>query len=137
MQFMRFYRLLSLIAALSLISVLFFGFVIVPAAAQSDTMQFRYNAQHTGDYSPVVGNTQPNGQLRWNFTTGAWVYTTPVVANGIVYAGSDDGNFYAVNATTGVEVWRFHTIRTETVTVAFSSPAAAKGVVYFAYDNRT
>jgi len=117
MQFMRFYRLLSFIAAISLISVLFFGFVSVPASAQSDTMQFRYNAQHTGDYSVAAGSTQPNGNLRWNFTIGGHLQS-PVVSNGIVYIACANYTdslditygaevfIYAINAKNGAEVWR-------------------------------
>jgi len=54
-----------------LITVLFAGAVTVPAAAQYDTMQFRYNAQQTGDYSPVARTSQPNGLLKWSFETGS------------------------------------------------------------------
>jgi hypothetical protein len=52
-----------------LIIVLFAGAGAIPAAAQTDTMQLRYNATHTGDYSAVAGSVQPNNQLKWNYTT--------------------------------------------------------------------
>jgi glucose dehydrogenase len=29
----------------------------------------------------------------------------PAVANGVVYVGSEDGNVYALNATTGAKLW--------------------------------
>jgi outer membrane protein assembly factor BamB len=32
----------------------------------------------------------------WSFTTGGFVLSSPAVANGIVYVGSDDGNVYAI-----------------------------------------
>ena len=31
----------------------------------------------------------------------------PAVANGMVYAASDDGNLYALNASTGAFVWDY------------------------------
>ncbi len=36
-------------------------------------MMFHYNAQHTGDYSPVGGPVSSNRRLLWNFTTGNWL----------------------------------------------------------------
>lgn len=51
------------------------------------------------------------------------------VANGVVYVGSDDGNVYALNATTGAELWSFDTGGT------VSSPAVADGTVYVGSGN--
>ena len=36
-----------------------------------------------------------------------WQAATPVVVDGVVYAGSGDGSFHAVDAATGVRKWRF------------------------------
>ena len=47
---MRSCKILSFSIVILLITVVFAG--AVPAAAQTDTMQYRYNATHTGDYSP-------------------------------------------------------------------------------------
>jgi len=52
---MRAYKIVSFSAIILLVTLLFAGVVTIPAAAQHDTMQFRYNASHTGDYSPVAG----------------------------------------------------------------------------------
>jgi len=51
-------KIVSFSVVILLITVLFAGAVTVPAAAQYDTMQYRYNAQHSGDYSPVAGATR-------------------------------------------------------------------------------
>jgi outer membrane protein assembly factor BamB/tetratricopeptide (TPR) repeat protein len=62
------------------------------------------------------------------FRTGATIRSSPVVADGVIYFGSDDGYLYAVdldNFETGNERWKFKTggeIR--------SSPAAGDGVIY-------
>ena len=37
------------------------------------------------------------------------VYTSPAVANGVVYFGSDDGNLYALNSSTGAKLWSYAT----------------------------
>src|SRR5205807_92952 len=43
----------------------------------------------------------------WFFPTGDAVTANPVVVAGTVYVGSWDGNFYALDARTGAERWRF------------------------------
>jgi len=65
---------------------------------------FRHDSQHTG-YTP--SRIPSTVKQKWNFTTlgpGA-VKTSPVVADGMVFVGSDDGNFYALNQTTGKILW--------------------------------
>ncbi len=47
------------------------------------------------------------GNEVWTFETGGAVAAPIVVAGGRVYVGSFDGVFYAINASTGVEEWRF------------------------------
>jgi len=123
---MRVYKIVSFSVVIILITVVFAGAVTVPAAAQHDTMQFRYNAQHTGDYSPVAGPVQSNGRLLWNYTTGGSIsLSSPAVANGVVYVSSEDYNIYALNATTGAKFWNYATRG-----YIVSSPAVANGVVY-------
>ena len=122
---MRVYKILSFSVVILLITVVFAGAVTVPAAAQSDTMQFRYNAQHTSDYSPVAGSTMSIGKLMWNYTTADIVFSSPAVSNGVVYVGSYDSNVYALNATTGATVWNY-----TTGGAVLSSPAVVNGVVY-------
>ena len=120
---MRTYKILSLSVVILLIAVVFVG--VVPAAAQYDTMQYRYNAQHSGDYSPVAGPVPSNGQLKWSYTITGYVTSSPAVANGVAYVGSTDGNVYALNATTGANLWSYTTGGN-----VESSPAVANGVVY-------
>jgi len=120
---MRTYKILSLSVVILLIAVVFVG--VVPAAAQYDTMQYRYNAQHSGDYSPVAGPVPSNGQLKWSYTTGSYVSASPAVANGVVYVGGDDNNVYALYANNGTKLWSFATGQG-----FYSSPAVANGIVY-------
>ena len=64
--------------------------------------------------------------LKWSYTTGSTVYSSPAVVDGVVYIGSEDNNLYALNATTGAKLWSYTTgDRVD------SSPAVANGVVYF------
>jgi outer membrane protein assembly factor BamB len=122
---MRVSKFLSFSVVILLITVVFAGAVTVPVAAQTDTMQYRYNPQHTGDYSPVAGPVPSNGQLLWNYTTGGPVSSSPAVVNGVVYVGSLDNNVYALNATTGLKLWNYTTRG-----AVIGSPAIVNGVVY-------
>ena len=56
--------------------------------------------------------------------------SSPAVANGVVYIGSDDNNVYALNANTGALLWSYTTGGAVT-----SSPAVANGVVYVGSDD--
>ncbi|MGC1297594.1 MAG: PQQ-binding-like beta-propeller repeat protein, partial [Alloacidobacterium sp.] len=67
-----------------------------------------------------------------SYTTGGQVSSSPAVANGAVYVGSQDGNVYALNASTGAKLWSFATATGNQVS---SSPAVANGVVYFGSDD--
>ena len=67
-----------------------------------DIAQSRSNPAETIITPANVGSLK---QL-WVFKTTAPVSATPAVANGIVYFGSWDHNFYAVNATTGALIWK-------------------------------
>ena len=102
-----------------IVSLLFFP--IVPASAED--AQFRANPEHTGVYGN--GGIVPGNTELWRFATGAGVYSSPAVANGIVYVGSEDKNLYAIDAVTGKEKWRF-----ATGDHIFSSPTVADGTVY-------
>lgn len=35
------------------------------------------------------------GALKWSYTTGSAIFSSPAVANGVVYIGSTDDNVYA------------------------------------------
>ena len=52
--------------------------------------------------------------------------SSPVVANGVVYFGSGDGNLYALDSATGDLRWKF-----KTGDVVHASPALADGVLFF------
>jgi outer membrane protein assembly factor BamB len=45
--------------------------------------------------------------LQWKFATGDVVHASPAVAQGVVYVGSYDGRFYAIDATSGQQKWVF------------------------------
>jgi outer membrane protein assembly factor BamB len=57
--------------------------------------------------------------------TGYIVISSPAVANGVVYISSNDGNLYALDASTGQRPWSYGT-----TSAFYSSPAVANGEVY-------
>ena len=68
--------------------------------------------------------------LRWSFKTGAGVGSTPVIAEGRVYSGSQDKNIYCLDARDGELLWSYATgARLK------SSVAVADGKVYVGPDD--
>ena len=93
-----------------------------------DAAMFRGNLQHTGVYN-AAGAPKFNG-IKWKFHTGGRVISSPAVVNGVVYVGSTDGNFYAIDAASGTVKWKLATKAWEV-----SSAAVDSGVVFFiSYD---
>ncbi len=48
-------------------------------------------------------------KTKWQFRTGASLYSSPVVSKGIVYIGGLDSILYALDLNSGKEKWRFRT----------------------------
>ncbi|MDZ7689001.1 MAG: PQQ-binding-like beta-propeller repeat protein [Halobacteriales archaeon] len=71
-------------------------------------------------YEPATAQ-ENDGRLLWRFETGNSVNSSPTVADGTVYVGSNDNSMYALDAETGDELWRF-----ETEGSVFSSPTVAE-----------
>ena len=60
-----------------------------------------------------------------NYANKGTMYSSPTVANWIVYVGCWDHNIYALNAGTGMKVWNY-----TTKGAIASSPTVANGIVY-------
>jgi outer membrane protein assembly factor BamB len=72
------------------------------------------------------------GRLDWAYQTGAYVYSSPAVANApgwgpTIYMGSYDGRFYALNARSGAVEWSF-----DAHGRISGSPTVVGNIVYFA-----
>jgi len=68
--------------------------------------------------------------LEWKFQTSGMVYSSPVISDGVVYIGSMDSIFYALDVKSGREKWRFHSENT-----IQSSAATYKNLVFFESGN--
>jgi outer membrane protein assembly factor BamB len=73
-----------------------------------------------------------NGSEIWSrsFTSGFIIQSSAAVASGVVYFGSNIGQLYALDASTGTEIWNY-----TTGAACRSSPAVANGVVYIGSDD--
>jgi outer membrane protein assembly factor BamB len=72
--------------------------------------QFRNRPNHHGHNGTenVLSKLTVSGMDQdWSFFTDYGVGSSPAVADGVVYVGSEDFNVYALNATTGAELWSF------------------------------
>ncbi len=85
-----------------------------------------------------------SGAERWTFFADGPVRFAPVAAGGKVYAGSDDGYLYCLDAQTGAVAWKFRGAPTDRPDrrqlgnghlVSFwpvrGGPVVVEGVVYF------
>jgi outer membrane protein assembly factor BamB len=81
-------------------------------------------------HSSTAQEGPSNLTLAWKFTTNGSVISSPSVADGIVYVGSQDKNIYALGAWSGNLIWNF-----TTQDAIESSPAVANGKVYTGGDD--
>jgi outer membrane protein assembly factor BamB len=112
-------------SAVPFLVLLLLALLLMPGVS-AQNMMYRYDAGHSGDYSPVAGVTGSNVSLLWNKTmeNTAWGRSVPAVANGTIYITNTIGNFYALNAATGREQWKV------LILIQQSSPAVVNDTVY-------
>ena len=114
--------------------VIFLAALYLPAnliaqAHSSGSVMFRNNPQLTGisDEPPVY---KLKG-INFRFKSGGPVRSTPAVTANMIYFGSGDNYFYALNASSGKEIWKF-----KTGAAVYSSPSIFNNVVYFTSRDR-
>jgi outer membrane protein assembly factor BamB len=128
-------RFLAIVAAVAL------SLAWMPATAAAsepgagDWPQFHGNLSHTG-YNPaehtISAANVVNLRPAWTTYAVAFIESSPAVANGVVYVGSDDGKLYAYavgcagGGGTCTPLWMGAT----TGGIIRSSPAVSDGVVY-------
>ncbi len=104
------------------------GVFIGAPETPSNIAMYRGGPGRTGVYDTEGVLEIP--EVKWVFQTDRGINSTAVVAEDKVLFGSDDGNFYALDAETGKSVWTFETGRQ-----VRTSPLVADGVVYFGADD--
>jgi len=83
---------------------------------------FHHDNVRTGYTSSAGPETS---QILWRTPTGGWVVSSPTVADGKVFVGSDDGYIYALDENSGAVLWK-----QTTGGRVYSSPAVANGKVF-------
>ncbi len=109
------------------VSITVFSFVFNISFAQQsaeNVSMFRGNSALTGDYHSMPVNTLE--QLQFTFKTQGAIRSSPVISNGILYIGSNDKKFYALDSKSGKEIWQFKTDGEIT-----STAAVYNGTIWF------
>ena len=90
----------------ALLAFVFCSLFAVATTRAKDWPTFRGDAALRGISSEQLPE---KFSLLWSFKTGAAVKSSPIVAKGKVFIGSDDTNVYALNFADGKKVWSFAT----------------------------
>ncbi len=95
---------------------------------------FGFNLQHTR-YNPSETILKPGNvsQLAtyWTMPTSSSIFSSPLVANGVVYIVSSDNELYAFDAITGKMRWKASMGNVTGIgSFIYSSPAVVNNVVY-------
>jgi outer membrane protein assembly factor BamB len=98
--------------------------VLAAAPALPAQTMFRGDPAHHGVYR---GGGPTLVGMAWRAPTGGDVVSSPAIADGVVYVGSDEGSLYAFDLATGARRWR---VNLESPVSA--SPAVGGGLVYVA-----
>ena len=101
------------------------AFCCMQRADAADAM-YRGGPRPAGVYSANASAEWVAG-VRFTVATGGPIRSTPVVDQGRVFFGSNDGYFYAIDANTGAPRWKF-----ATGGAVASSPATDGRLVFFA-----
>ncbi|MDX6611867.1 MAG: eukaryotic-like serine/threonine-protein kinase [Blastocatellia bacterium] len=85
-----------------------------------------------GGRDKLVHGLSPAGKAIWTFATRARVESSPAIAGGRVFVGSNDGRFYVLGLSNGAKLWEFNT-----GSPLSASPAIANGrIVIGSQDGR-
>jgi len=88
---------------------------------------FRCNSRHNGYSTSSAPDTD---DVLWTYQICGGFQSSPAVANGMVYIGSNTGYVYALDALSGDLIWSF-----AIGSNVLSSPAVADGKIYIGSDN--
>jgi outer membrane protein assembly factor BamB len=92
-------------------------------SSNAPAAMFRVDASHSGIYDSPAPSLRA---VKWRFKTKGRIFSSPTVADGVVYIGSTDGKLYAVRTSNGSQIWSF-----TTKGPVNSTPAVWSGLVFF------
>jgi len=97
-----------------------------------DWPMFRYDAANSGspdNIAPVTHDLLWATDVLMDEDASSIVGSSPAIVGGVVYIGSDDGYMYALNASSGTQLWNCTADGDYGLSV--SSPVVVDGVIYF------
>jgi kumamolisin len=104
------------------------GWVAAPVQTNWPSSCFTSANDCYNPYETVIGPGNVGSLVAlWAFVTRTWPIGRPVVDNGVLYVGSENGKYYAFNAKTGASQWTFTFTCGST---SIYSATVAGGVVY-------
>lgn len=105
-------RSLLLVVLLGALSLPLTGLGAAPACPAPSWSMYGHDLRHSFSQSPSCAAVTPATVARlvpkWAVHTHDSVSASPTVVGGILYVGSWDGTFYALDAATGQSRWTFH-----------------------------
>jgi eukaryotic-like serine/threonine-protein kinase len=102
--------------------------VLCPSAAAEEAAAFRGDGARTGVY--VAAGAPAFHKIKWRFSAGGPIFSSPVVSGRTVYIGSNDHYLHALDLDTGGEKWKFKT----GARVVSSAAVSAETVFFLSYD---
>ncbi len=81
-----------------------------------------------GTYSTIRAMNLNTRMLEWEYNTQKPIFSSPAISKGIVLVGGSDHYFFALDAKSGEELWKFYTSGGSN----WSSPGVDGAKVYFA-----
>lgn len=95
--------------ALSILTFFFIFYLLEPASGDEaeDWPMFRLDYHHTGYKEGLAPDTN---ETMWTFDTGTnnrWVVSSPMIVDGYVYIGCENGKLYKLDLSNGTEVWNY------------------------------
>ncbi len=107
-----------------------------PKACSADWPMFRHNTGRNGQQPKASALANPD-LVRLLKTKSPWPFrpsgsvgfrASPVVYKGKVYLGNQNGRFYAVDGTTGAQIWQYPAAAQPALTSTFVSNASSVGI---------
>ena len=138
-------RLRSVACLIQIVTALFYMFSANALSAE-DWPKYRRDLSNTGRSAEqsISSSNVASLLLKWKFVSDGRITGSPAVAtvSGVhtVFFGTWHGSFYAVDAVTGAQIWKYSIPLSSPTPICFTlnigceipgSAAAAQGIVYF------
>ncbi len=114
--------------AISITILILFVILNIIMYTGANAFMFRGDLHRTGVFE---SSAPENNSLLWSYDSGDAIESSPVVVGNRIYFGSENGNVYCLDASSGDEIWNFTTNNE-----VDSTPTVIDGVVYVGSTDR-